>query len=174
MAGGQRRSTKVLVFSAIMSALGVVMLSLGSVIEVLDLTMAQVASLLTFIVLLEAGSYWPWLVYAVTGTLAMLLLPNKFPALIYVAFSGFYPMIKQKVEPLGRVPSWIIKLASFNVALTLTVILCEKVFSLGDHFFSLSPWLFIGGNATFVLYDVALTRLIIFYIFKLRKRLRIK
>ena len=169
-----RERTKKITLGASLSALCFAALYIGSVLEVLDLSSCLLGSMVITVIVIEAGAGIGWLAYFAASVLSFVLLPYKLPALLFTLFAGFYPMIKQKVEPLGRVPSWIIKLASFNVALTLTVILCEKVFSLGEHFFALSPLLYVGGNFIFVLYDIALTRLIIFYIFKLRKRLRIK
>ena len=169
-----RAHTKRIALGASLSAMCFAALYIGAVLEVLDLSACLVASMVITVIVIEVGARIGWLSYFAVSVLSLVLLPYKLPALLFALFSGFYPMIKQKAEPLGRVLSWIIKLATFNVALTLTVILCEKVFSLGEHFFALSPLLYIGGNATFVLYDVALTRLISFYIFKLRKRMRIK
>ena len=169
-----RTRTKKIALGASLSALCFAALYIGSVLEVLDLSSCLLGSMVITVIVIEAGAPIGWLSYFAVSVISLVLLPYKLPALLFALFAGYYPMIKQKAEPLGRVVPWIIKLASFNVALTLTVILCEKVFSLGEHFFALSPLLYVGGNAIFVLYDIALTRLIIFYIFKLRKRLMIK
>ncbi len=169
-----RERTKKLALGASLSATCFAALYIGSILEVLDLSSCLVASMVITVIVIEAGAGMGWLSYFAVSVLSLVLLPYKLPALEFAIFAGFYPMIKQKIEPLGRVPSWMIKLITFNITLTLTVILCEKVFSLGEHFFALSPWLYLVGNATFVLYDIALTRMISFYIFKLRKRLGIK
>lgn len=77
-----------LTVSAMVSALSVTVLYLGSVIEVLDLTMALVASLLITFVYTEIGDRWEWLSYAVTGLLSALLFQNKFIAAVYILFAG--------------------------------------------------------------------------------------
>ena len=51
---------KYLTVSAMLSALGVVMLGLGSLVEVLDLTFAVIASLLTVYAVIEIGGAYPW------------------------------------------------------------------------------------------------------------------
>ena len=76
---------------AMLSALGVVVLYLGSFIEVLDASMSVIASLMTVIVVIEFGRSASWSIYAVTAVLSLLLLPNKSPAVMYAAFFGFYP-----------------------------------------------------------------------------------
>jgi hypothetical protein len=156
-----------------MVALGVVILSLGSLIEVLDLTTSAFAAMLVVLIVIEVGGFWPWLVYAATGLLA-LLLPLKLAAAFYLLFTGYYPIIKEKIEKLGsRVLQWAIKLAILNAALTLAILAGKYIFTAADTEFDFTWMLYPVGNAAFVLFDVALTRLISLYIFKWRKKLRI-
>ena len=170
---------KTLALCSMLAALGVVVLLLGSFIEVLDLSAAMFASLIVVIAVIEAGKYWPWLTYAVTALTALLLLPYKVPAIMYL-LAGYYPIIKEKLEKLPKIVAWVIKLIIFNVSLSL-VLLALKLFLPGVSI-ELIPGLrdlytyliyYVAGNIIFVLYDVLLTRLVSFYIFKLRDRLRI-
>lgn len=161
-----------------LSALGVVLMFAGSLIEVLDISMAVIASLLCVVAVIEYGGIAPWMVYGVTSILsAILLQPNKYPAFLYAAFFGFYPILKEKLEKLPRVICWTLKELIFNV--------CLAAMLLGSYFFfmgndtSLTHPLMIAGvvalcEAVFVLYDVALTRLISFYIIKIRTRIKFK
>jgi hypothetical protein len=162
--------------SSVLSALGVVMLYLGSMVEVLDISMAVIASLICVFAVIEYGRGYPWLIFSVTAILSLLLLPNKTPAVMYAAFFGFYPIIKEKLERLPRVISWLLKEIIFNVAFAIMVILVMFVFTIGEVAIDL-PYILgivLLGELTFVLYDVAMTRLISLYIFKLRKRFKIK
>ena len=90
-------------------ALGVVLLLLGSVIEVMDIAMAALASLLCIFAVIEYGGAAPWLVFSVTGVLSLILLPNKTPAAMYVVFLGYYPIIKEKLERLKKPIAWVLK-----------------------------------------------------------------
>ena len=74
---------KYLTVSAMLSALGVVMLGLGAVIEVLDITVAVIASLLVTYAVIEIGGPYPWLIWIVTSIVALLILPLKTPVLFY-------------------------------------------------------------------------------------------
>ena len=108
------KKTRNTVLCAIIAALGAVVLMLGSVIDVLDLTAGALAGMLGVFVVLEVGGYWPWMTYGVTAVLSLLLLPNKFPALIFV-LTGFYPALKQKkavswASNLFTVFQWLIPL----------------------------------------------------------------
>ncbi len=174
MAGGIKKNTKRLTLCAILVALGVVILSLGSLFEVLDLSAAALAAMLVVVAVIEVGSFWPWLVYAATGLLA-LLLPLKFAAVFYLLLAGYYPIIKEKIEKLrSRIFGWIIKLAMMNAALTLMILAGKYILSLPQTELDWEWLLYLTGNATFVLFDIALTRLISVYIFKWRKKLRIR
>ncbi len=175
----KRRNVKILALCAVLSALGVVILLLGSLIEVLDLSAAMVASLLITIAVIEGGSYWPWLTYTVITVISLLLLPSKFAAVVF-ALSGYYPIIKEKLERLKKRPLiWCIKLVVFNVALSGLLFVLKAFFPSVD--IMLLPGIsssinyiaiYIAGNLTFVLYDILLTRIVSFYIFKLRDKLK--
>lgn len=169
----RRERTKKLTLGAVMCALGVVLLYLGSVVEVLDLSMAAVASLLCVIVVIEAGGAYPWIVYVVTSVLSVILLPQKTPALFYTVFAGYYPILKEKFERLSRGISYGLKFAVFNIAAVITVVI--DFLLLAPQAFPGVP-LIIGGavvlNAVFALYDFALTRLISAYIFRFRSKFK--
>lgn len=159
-----------------MSALGVLLLYLGSVIEVLDLTMAAFASIIIVMAVIEMGGRWPYLIWLVTSALSLLLLPNKFIALLYLLFCGSYPIFKAMFERLHYVVSWILKLSMFNTALIIIVFLTMRITTMAnqnpDVIFTWS--VFLVGNAVFVLYDVALSKLITLYLVKIRSMLKLK
>ena len=69
------KNTKKLAFSAIISSLAVVFLYIGALFDVLDLSVAALASLCVLWVMVEFGTRWALSVYAVTSVLALLRLP---------------------------------------------------------------------------------------------------
>ncbi len=164
-------NAKKISFCAIMSALGSAILYLGSLIEVMDMSMAAIASFIVVICMIEMGGYAPWLVYAATSLLSFLLLPNKTVVLIYVLFFGFYPIIKKHLEKLGRIWSFVLKFITFNILLFLYMIIAEKLLhiSLGEIEF----YLVILLNVIFFTLDFALTVFVTAYVVKYRKRLQI-
>ena len=166
------QSTKKLALSAVLSALGVVMLTLGSVLSALDLTMVAMASILVYFAIIEMGTPYQYLIYAVTGILSILLLPDKFAAFLYIVFGGIYPILKRVVERLRRVPCWIIKVIYFNAVITVMVIGSKYLFGIDEENLTIS--LYALGNVAFILYDIAMTRLLTVYFNRLRKRLRIE
>lgn len=159
-----------------LAALGVVLLYLGSMVEVMDISMAVLASLLCVVAVIEYGGSWPWLIYGVTSVLALLLLPNKTPAAFYTLFFGFYPILKEKLEKLPRVLSWVLKELVFNIAFAAMALASVLLFLGENNTLLTQPILlvavFVLAEVVFVLYDIAMTRLISFYIIKLRRRFK--
>ncbi len=157
-----------------LSALGVVILYLGAIVEVLDLSLAALAPILVIYVAIELGGTWPWLVYLVTGALALLLLPQKFGAVVYLLFSGFYPMVKKWAEQrLPRLLSSVAKLAVFNLSL-LAAWLLMRAFALTLDFGVALGYVVIFCEVTFLLYDFVLTRFISIYVYRWRHKLRFR
>ena len=174
-----RRSKKIrnLAICSVLSAFGVVVLMLGVFIDVLDMSAAMIASVLIVVAVIEAKGFWPWLTYGVTATVALLLLPVKTVAMIYV-FAGYYPIIKSKLEKLPKAFSYVLKFLVFNISLVaaafafkflLTGISLEPIRGVGKNITYVV--FYVLGNVTFLMYDILLTRLASLYIFKLRDRI---
>ncbi len=145
---------------------------LGTVISVLDLTMVAIASIFVFFAIIEMGSPYQYLIYATTSLLAVLLLPDKFSAILYVVFGGIYPILKQKLEKLAGVISWFIKAVYFNAVLVAAVLGAKYLFGIDEE--ELTLMLFVVGNVAFFMYDIAMTKLITYYLLGLRKKFRIE
>ena len=171
----RRNKTKAITTCAMLAALSVVILYLGSFIDVLDASMAVIASLMTVIVVIEFGRSASWSIYAVTAVLSLILLPNKSPAVMYAAFFGFYPILKETFEKRNKIVSWVLKEITFNAALVVCFLVIRFLIFIGIP--EIPTMMYVLGalllEAVFILYDLALTRLISFYIFNLRKRLKI-
>ena len=176
MSRNTSKSTKRLTICAMLSALGVVLLYIGSLVEALDLSAAVLASLACIIAVIEYGKGAPWAIYGVTSVLSLILLPVKTPAAFYVIFFGFYPILKEKIERRPRLLQWVIKEAIFNVALVIMGFAVYFLSTTGDNLLLENPLIIaatvVMAELAFVLYDIALTRLISFYIIKLRGRLK--
>ena len=171
----RREQTRKLTTCAMLAALGVVMLYLGSMVEVMDIALAVVASLLCVFAVIEYGGSAPWLVFAVTGILSLILLPQKTPAVMYLLFFGYYPILKEKLEKRTRVVSWVLKELIFHAALIVMLFLSRAtMMAPGANPTLLYAAFVLLAEVTFPLYDVALTRLISLYLYRLRRRFRIK
>ena len=167
------KKTKLLAICSMFSALGVIILYMGALIEVIDLSMAFVASLIVMAAVIELGGAYPWLIYAVTSVLALLLLPNKFCAIVYFGFAGFYPILKEKFERVKGLICLALKFVAFNLCL-LAMWGVSLLLSLPITF-GVPEWaVALLLNGVFVIFDVALTRLIGAYVYIWRKKLNVE
>ena len=173
--------TKKLTLSAALSALIVVILLLGSLVEILDLTTIFLAGLFLVFSVIELEGNWKWMIYAVSSILAILLLPNKFVAVEYTLL-GVTVILKSYFERLPSILSWVLKFLSFNILFGVVIALFylvlgmpyqnEMIFGVTLPAYLIPAVLLFLGNLCFLLYDVLLTRLISVYYYKYRSRVR--
>ena len=174
----QKANIKRLTVCAMLTALGVILLSIGALLEVLDISMAAVASFCVIITVVEYGKGAPWMVYAATSLLSFLLIPTNLAATFFALFFGFYPILKGKLETRPKAVCWILKELVFNVSLAV-ILLIYGFFFFKDVSFAVSfHWVVIAAvvlcEIVFVIYDIALTRIINFYVIRLRKKFKFK
>ena len=75
------------------SALSVVVLFLGYATGVLDLCAVAVTSMFIAVSMIELGGAYPYLVWAVTSVISLVILPDKLLAFEYILFGGIYPIL---------------------------------------------------------------------------------
>ena len=171
--GEIRRRTRMVSISAVLSALGVILLYFGALFEVMDASMAMLASFGSILMVIECGGWYPWMIYGATSILSFVLLPNKSPVILYVFFLGFYPILKEKLEKIRFRPLRLfLKLAIFNVS-ALTVGAVLRAFGISIEEEMHAGILLLLLNGVFVFYDYALSVLITSYLRVFRKRLRV-
>lgn len=166
------KRTKKITYSALFSALGVAILSLASLFEIADLALSMFASAILLLAMIELGDKWGFMIYAATSLLALMLLPSKFIAAIYLVFTGLYPLIKRYFDRTGKLLSILLKLVYFNGALTAALLLARFVFGINDY----AGWLLIAyyalANLSFWLFDILIKRLTLVYMLRFRSRMK--
>jgi len=161
-----------------MVALGTVMMVVGAVLEVFDLTICAMASLLVVFVFLEIGSYYPWLVWICTSLASALLYPQSLMWAEYALIFGIYPLIKAYIEKLPRWSWLIVKLVYINAVIWGLVGICEFLLKTVFPFFEGIDgeiWyviLYVLMNISFLAFDLFITVMVRFYIIKLRPRFK--
>ena len=177
------KSTKKLTLSAAAVAITAVLLMLSSVLGLMELCVGALASLVVVIIYIEVGGVYPWLVWAVTSTLSILLLPTKTMGVLYLMLFGLYPMLKAYIEKLRSRSLWVvIKFVYVTAVIAAFIALTELV--LGVPFFeempTLSPLvqnLVKGGiillcYVAFFAYDMFITVLVRLYYQKFRDKFK--
>lgn len=159
--------------AAMLSALSVIMLLMGSFLETVTLSVAAIAAVCVSVAVIELGYGYSFLVYAATALIALLPLPSKEPLLYFLCFFGYYPIIKSLIEKLKTVFAYLLKGAALTAAYALTAFIGIKLFApetdLIKYVFILFPIIL----AVFYAYDYALSKLMKYYVSSLRKRLGI-
>ena len=154
-------------------ALGSVFMIIGSFVEVLDLTVCALASLIVAFAYLEIGSPYTWLIWLATSLCTALL--GGVLWMEYLLIFGIYPLLKAYIERL-RHGLWIpMKLAYALVSCLLLHLLSLLV--LGQSLFASESKLIALLTAVLVvvmmlLYDYFITVLVRFYCDRLRHRFR--
>ena len=185
MKRGIPQKTKRLTASALLAALGVALLFMGSFIETLDLSMAALASFFCLFAVIEFGGIYPWLIFAVTGILSVVLMPYSMGGWFYILFFGYYPIVKDKLQRLKKPFVWTLKILLLNAAVAISLTLASFLLYGGDFYntfmmtFGEDGWglyaaigTYLLLNVTFVVYDIALNRLVVFYYVKIRNKFK--
>lgn len=167
---------------AMLTALSVVIL-IPSALDVFVYALPAMAGMLTMFAVVELDKKWAMGIYAATAFIGLLLVPNKEAVMYYVAFFGYYPVIKAIFEKkLPRVIEYILKFLVFNVSILLAGVILINVFGMpyddllgidGESAFFTKyalPVMLALGNLVFILYDIALTRIITVYLLVWQKK----
>lgn len=170
------KNTKKLTFSAVISSLAVAIMYIGSVLDVLDMSTAALASICVMIILTELGTKYAFMSFACIGVLSALLVPSKYAAIMFIGFLGFYPMAKRFFEQKFRgVFCLVLKFVLLNVCVALMTVF--SLFVMGaklEEAIWFEILVLVLCNIVFVVYDYALSQLLRAYIFVWRKKLKIK
>ncbi len=135
------------------------------------------AGMMLVCVVIELGYSWAFIVYGVISAMSLLFLTDKEAALIYVAFLGFYPIIKGLIEKrCSKILQYVIKFLIFNVCMIVVFYLSIHIFSIPKESFSIFgvylPWVFlIIGNFVFIVYDYCVSKIVTIYLLKIHKLL---
>ncbi len=178
-------ATRRMAMCAILCALSVVALGIGTLLEIMDLSAACAASVVVLLILLTYGPRYALLSYAVTGVLGIILMPQSLAVWTYVGLMGYYPIIRGRLERLPRVLAWVIKLLLFAAVMAACLLIVHFLLlggegSLMDSLCALTGeadsralmvWAVLGLSLfTFVIFDILLGRLILLYRFRWQSR----
>lgn len=175
-----KRRTKTLALCGVLAALAVALLFLGGALPFASIACPVLASLVLIPVYAESGWKWGLVWYVTVALLGLLLAPDKETAILFVFF-GYYPMLRKW---FGRIPSkalaWAVKLAYVNAAVLAAYALMIFVFrmeAIAQEYAQMQLYLLIAllllANLSFVIYDLLIGRLEIYYHVRLRPKLNI-
>ncbi len=169
------KNTKKITFCGLIVALAVVFMLL-SYIPYLTYTAPAIAGVFMMIIAIEISRKWAYVSYLASAVLVFLIAENE-AKILYILFFGIYPILKGSIESLRkRTPEYVIKFLVFNLAMFLEVLASVYLFgipldSVGFAGAYLYLILAIALNVLFIVYDIALSRLIMLYMYRLHGRI---
>lgn len=150
---------------AVLAALAVVVLGIGTLIEIMDLSAAIAASAVVLLVFLCYGTRYALLTYAVISVLGILLMPQSLAVWTFAGLLGYYPIIKEKLDRLPCVLAWIVKFLLFAAVLGLCFLLFHFLILGGAGSLSASfVALFGGTDGTAVIAWIVLALTLVVYV----------
>ena len=159
-------------YSAILSALALILVYLGSVVPTGSWGIVAAAGLLPAAAVISVSLTAGFLCWAASAVLAFLLAPDKLCALLFGVLFGLYPMVKSLVEQLQKKPlEYVLKLAFFNAAFTVVYLtMAGAVAASLPQVLGSSVWVLYGAaNIVFLLYDYGFSKLIGLYIARVQR-----
>ncbi len=156
-------------FCGVIAALSTVVMLIAGIVPTASYALPALAGIFAMVIVIEMHVGWAFAVYAVTAALSALIVPDKEAVLLYVIFFGYYPILKALIERIKlKAVAYLIKFAVFNAAVIGAYFIALWLLSLpSDAFviFGVSlPWvLLILANAVFLVYDFALSGLVLTY-----------
>ncbi|MBQ8203450.1 MAG: hypothetical protein IJZ75_04135 [Clostridia bacterium] len=161
--------------SAVCAALSAVFMLTGY-FPYLTYAIPAIAGLFIMIAYIEVGLKYSIGAY-ITSAALVLITAEPETKILYICLFGFYPIVKALVERLNKIPiEWIIKLSVFNacivvyykLSVSLLGISYEDMGVIGEYGIYI---LWIAANAVFVLYDIAVSRMSMFYMARLHPKI---
>lgn len=163
----------------IITALSVTLMLVSAVIPFLEYALPAIAGAILVIMVIELNKKWAFCTYVAVSILSILILANKETAMMYIAFFGYYPILKPFFESKikNNIICWIVKDIEFNAAVVAAYFIIVKVFGmpleeLTENGLAGLLGILALGNVMFVLYDICITRLVTTYLIKWQKRFR--
>ena len=175
-----RRGTWAVAFCALMAALGTVFMAAGGLIPIATYCSPMLAAVLLVPVQSELGDRWAWMTWAVTAALSLLLSVDREAAFFYL-FIGYYPILQPYIDKVKAAPlRFLIKLLFFTAALGAMYALLLWVLQLDtllEEFGAAALWMnllfFAGLVAVMLIFDLALGRLCLVWLYRLRAKLKL-
>ena len=155
--------TRAIALCGVLAALAVALLCFGGVIPGAVFCASILAMAVLLPVLEELGPKAAGTVYAAVAILALLLVPDRETALVYLFF-GWYPILRPRIAALPSRPLRLLaRLAVCSAAILVLYGLVLRLMGLTADLLE-SAWylnaaLLAMGNLVFLLMDVALARL---------------
>ncbi|MFZ5975599.1 MAG: hypothetical protein ACOYU3_09405 [Bacillota bacterium] len=168
--GKTLRGTQRITLSAMTISLTLVCIYLAGIIPAGKLGFLFLSSVFVAGLMVERETALALFAFAGTALLGVLIVQDKSLILPYVFFFGHFGIAKEYLERIqDKILCWAVKLLYFNAALALTYFIAMPLLfpnlNLGFPLY----WLIIPAQLVFIVYDWLYTRVVHFYIDRIRR-----
>ena len=156
--------TRRLTFCAIMTALGVLFLMMGSMMPGMRVAFTAIAGVVAALTVVQGNLAYGLLTVIATALLSALIVPAKEIALLYAAFFGPYTLVKNLIERLHNLPlEWVLKLLFCGIVSALLFLFADSVLAMVPAVLASHIWLFLPAVLfVFAAYDIVFSKLIVY------------
>ncbi len=154
--------TRRLTFCAIMTALGVLFLMMGSMMPGMRVAFTAIAGVVAALAVVQGNLAYGLLTVVATAILSALIVPAKEIALLYATFFGPYTLVKNLIERLHKLPlEWVLKLLFCGIVAMLLFTFADSVLAMVPAVLASHIWLFLPVVlVVFAAYDIVFSKLI--------------
>ena len=163
----KKTDTYGIALSAMLSALGAVLVIMGGFFEIIDLSAASLACLAVLVAREELGAKRALAVYAVSSVASLIFMPLRPATLYYVLFLGYYPLVKAVIEKHTariRILGIVLKLALFNLCVAVLAFITIKFVGIEEAYTpTMAVITIVAANIFLFAYDMFLNVMAIIY-----------
>lgn len=164
-------------FAGIISAFALILMLSTSLISFGTYAFPCLSGMLLVAIVIEFGTKWAYTAYVAVSLLSLFMVGDKEAVIYFIAFFGFYPILKSTLEKIKSKPlQLIVKYVIFNICIITAFFIGKFILMIPDEEFTLFsiyiPWIFlIIANVFFLLYDRCVTVTVFNYVHRIRNRI---
>lgn len=155
-------------------ALCVLCMTATNLFPIASFALPAIAGVLIIPVNLELGKKWALCVYLGTALLSIFISSDHTAIISFIVLFGYYPILKGVIERIRKpLIEWVLKMLLFNASVGVGVLLTLLFFGLDTLIAEYGELGKLGivvfwavCNVVFVVFDIALTRIITLIIYR--------
>jgi hypothetical protein len=178
-AKGRDNMSRKIAFGGILTALSVVLVYFAAYMPSGKLGLYSLASVIIAIAVVELGIKLGAVVYIASAILIFFITGSLNALLLYILFFGCYPLLKYYLEKQRRAAvELLMKFAVFNLLVIVSFVAFKLLLGIWPvNIEGFSVWILAGlaiaAQIIFLIYDYILSRLISYYINRVKSAIRI-
>ena len=154
-----KKNTSKTAYAGIASALIVIILFIGSLFDIADISTAALCGIIVFISLYKTDIKYSAFIYSVSSIIAFIIVPQKSPALFFSVICGIYPFIWFYAIKIKKTfLNYLIKLLIFNFLFAISVLFLRFLLmqNINEPFYIIL-FIILFANIAFIIYDYLLS-----------------